>query len=271
MAKLDQNGRKQKPGEFQIKQIFTRTQNNILLIGCTTIVILIMLCIIGILVKHFRLQTLVTLLGLTSLVPVTKAYIVQQTNLGLLTEAPTFLAKQHTKKVVCSHPTLTAVGSVIAILGLVYGMFKIFKSLSWYRGYKHSRCCTIYFFLYHEDYYTPLQLRKCSGHMSMFTMENKMNVANLNLTRNYLWDLIEIDWADVKIKKNVEPISMPNKITVPLSHKIKTQNIMSKPFEVQIMVKSQNQWSNITEFTPKKKGHVKSMCTALENAKQHDY
>ena len=99
-----------------------------------------------------------------------------------------------------------------------------------------------------------------------------MNMANLNLTRNYLWDLIEIDWADVKIKKNMEPISLPNKITVPLSHKIKTRNIiMSKPLEVQIMVKSQNQWSNITEFTPKKKGHVKSMCTALENAKQHDY
>ena len=77
VAKLDHNGRKQKPGEFQIKPIFTRTQNNILLIGCTALVILIMLCIIGILVKHFRLQTLVTLLGLTSLVPVTKAYLVQ--------------------------------------------------------------------------------------------------------------------------------------------------------------------------------------------------
>ena len=77
VAKLDQNARKQKPGEFQIKPIFTRTQNNILLIGCTAIVILIMLCIIGILVKHFRLQTLVTSLGLTSLVPVTKAYLVQ--------------------------------------------------------------------------------------------------------------------------------------------------------------------------------------------------
>ena len=107
--------------------------------------------------------------------------------------------------------------------------------------------------------------------MSMFTMENKMNMANLNLTRNYLWDLIEIDWADIKIKKNMEPISMPNKITVPLSHKVKTRNIMSKPFEVQITVKSQNQWSNITEFTPKKKGHVKAMCTALEGAKQLDY
>ena len=106
--------------------------------------------------------------------------------------------------------------------------------------------------------------------MNMFTMENKMAMNNHNLTKNCLWDLIEIDWADVKIKKNLEPISLPNKITVPLNHKVKTRNIMSKPFEIQATVKSQNQWSNITEWTPKWKGHVKSMCTALEAHKQND-
>ena len=239
VAHLDQNDRKSKPEEFQMRPIFTRTQNNILLIGCTALVVVILMCIIGIIVKHFRLQTLVTSLGLTSLVPVTKAYIIQKANEHTITEMPMYLAKQHAEKVVCSHPTLTAVGSVIAITGLLYGLFKIFKSLSWYRGYKHSRCCTIYFFLYHEDYYTPLQLRKCSGHMSMFTMENKMAMNNLKLTKNYLWDLIEIDWADVKIK-NLEPISLPNKITVPLNHKVKTRNVMSKPFEIPVTVKSQN-------------------------------
>ena len=47
VAKLDQNGRNKNLG-IQIKPIFTRTQNNILLIGCTALVILMMLCIIGI-------------------------------------------------------------------------------------------------------------------------------------------------------------------------------------------------------------------------------
>ena len=45
---------------------------------------------------------------------------------------------------------------------------------------------------------------------------------------------------------------------------------MSKPFEIQVTVKSQNQWPNITEWTPKKKGHVRFMCTALESHKQCD-
>ena len=94
-----------------------------------------------------------------------------------------------------------------------------------------------------------------------------MVMENLKLTKNYLWDLIEIDWADVKIKKNMDPISLPNKIMVPLTHKVKTRNIMSKHFEVQVTVKSKNQWSNITELTPKKRSRVKSMWTALETPK----
>ena len=61
-------------------------------------------------------------------------------------------------------------------------------------------------------------------------MENKVAMNNLKLTKNCLWDLIESDWADVKIKKNLEPISLPSKIKVPLNHKVKTRNIMSKTF-----------------------------------------
>ena len=93
VAYLDQSGRKSKPEEFQIRPIFTRTHNNILLIGCTALVVVILMCIIGIIVKHFRLQILVTSLGLTSLVPVTKAYIIQKTNEHTITDTPMYLAK----------------------------------------------------------------------------------------------------------------------------------------------------------------------------------
>ena len=54
-------------------------------------------------------------------------------------------------------------------------------------------------------------------------------------------------------------------VTVPLSHKIKTWNILNTECEIQVTLKKGNDWINITQWTAKKQGHVKAMCEVLEN------
>ena len=84
---------------------------------------------------------------------------------------PYFLAKNMpNEKVVCSHLLLTVVGTAIAICSALYAAYQVFRSLSWYHGYKNSRCCTMYFFLYHDDYYAPLKIKSLSGHIHMYKM-----------------------------------------------------------------------------------------------------
>ena len=74
-----------------------------------------------------------------------------------------------------------------------------------------------------------------------------------------------IDWENVQILKHDEPVAMPVMVTVPLSHKIKMQNILNTEFEIQVTLKKGNDWINITQWTAKKRGHVKAMCEVLEN------
>ena len=139
-----------------------------------------------------------------------------------------FLAKNVPNEiVVCSHPLLTVVGSAIAICGALYTAYQVFRSLSWYRGYKNSRCCTMYFFLYHDDFYAPLKIKSLSGHIHMYKMENKLMPGQLTLQRNWLWDTVTIDWENVQILKPDEPVVMPVTVTVLLSHKIKMREIFS--------------------------------------------
>ena len=72
--------------------------------------------ILIIMVKQIRLQSLVTSLGLVSLIPPMKALYF--TELPKAMNVPYFLAKNvPNEKVVCSHPLLTVVGSAIAICG----------------------------------------------------------------------------------------------------------------------------------------------------------
>ena len=221
--------------------------------------------ILVIMIKQIRLQSLVSSLGLVSLIPPTKAlYLVE--SLTKATEMPYALARSiPTEKVVCSHPLLTVMGSAIAICGAIYAAYQVFRSLSWYHSYKNSRCCTMYFFLYHDDYYAPLRIKSLSGHIHMYKMENKLLPSQVTLQKHCLWDIVTINWDNVQNLKHDVPIAMPVTVTVLLMHKIKTQNILSTEFEIQVTLKKGNDWINITQWTVKKQSHIKAMCEALEN------
>ena len=69
----------------------------------------------------------------------------------------------------------------------------------------------------------------------------------------------------MQILKHDVAVAMPVMVTVLLMHKIKTQNIMSIEFEIQVTLTKGNDWINITQCTVKKQSHVKAMCAALEN------
>ena len=193
--------------------------------------------ILVIMVKQIRLQSLVTSLVLVSLILPTKALYFAE--MPRATAVPYSLARSiPNEKVVCSHLLLTVLGSAIAICSALYAAYQVFRSLSWCRRYKNSRCCTIYFFLYHDNYYAPLKIKSLSGHIHMYKMENKLLPGQLMLQKHCLWDTVTINWDNVQILKHDVPVAMPVTVTVPLTHKIKTRNILSTEFEIQVTLKS---------------------------------
>ena len=183
VKRFNDEGKKSKQTELSNTPIFSRYESNILTIVSGSLASIGMAIILIIMVKQIRLQSLVTSLGLVSLIPPAKALYF--TELPKATNVPYFLAKNvPNERVVCSHPLLTAVGSTITICGALYAAYQVFRSLSWYYGYKNSRCCTKYFFLYHDDFYAPLKIKSLSGHIHMYKMENKLMPGQLTLQRN---------------------------------------------------------------------------------------
>ena len=236
VKRFNDEGTKSRQTESKYTPIFSKYESNILTIVSGGLSSIGMVIILIIMVKQIRLQSLVTSLGLVSLIPPVKALYF--TEMPKATNVPYFLAKNvPNERVICSHPLLTAVGSAIAIGGALYAAYQVFRSLSWYRGYKNIRCCTMYFFLYHDDFYTPLKIKSLSGHIHMYKMENKLMPGQLTLQRNWLWDTVTIDWESVQILKHDEPVAMLVTVTVPLSHKIKMWNILNTEFEIQVTLK----------------------------------
>ena len=157
VQKLNEDGKKTRPSDIKSPPIFSRFESNIVTVVAGALDCMCSIAILILSIKQFRFQSLVSSLRLVSLIPPAKAYYLAEILLAQTTEMPSFLVRHNqNEKVICSHPMLTVVGSAIAIFGAVYAAYQVFRSLSWYHGYKNSRCCTMYFFLYHDDFFAPL-------------------------------------------------------------------------------------------------------------------
>ena len=97
----------------------------------------------------------------------------------------------------------------------------------------------------------------------MYKMENKLLPSQVMLQKHCLWDTFTINWENVNILKHDVPVAMPVAVTVPLTHKIKTQNIMNTEFEIQVTLKKDNGWINITQWTMQRNRVMLKPCVQL--------
>ena len=61
------------------------------------------------------------------------------------------------RKVVCSCPITTMWSNVLGSIVICYAIIRCIKPMTWYRGYKYSRNCTFYLFVFCDHYYSPLK------------------------------------------------------------------------------------------------------------------
>ena len=120
VKRLNEDGRKFRPSEINYPPTLSKFESNIITVVTGGLACICTIAILVIMVKQFRLQSLVSSLGLVSLIPLTKAYYLVE-SLAKSTEAPFYLARSiQDEKIVCLHPLLTALGSAIVICGAIY-------------------------------------------------------------------------------------------------------------------------------------------------------
>ena len=98
-------------------------------------------------------------------------------------------------------------------------MCQVFRSLSWYRAYTNSKWCTLYFFLYHDDFYAPLQIKSLSGHIHIYKMDRQTAAwSAYAIQKLLLVGYCNYKLRNVQIFKHDVPVAMPVTVTVPLTH-----------------------------------------------------
>ena len=150
------------------------------------------------------------------------------------------------RKVVCSYPITTMWSNVLGSMVICYAIVRYIKPMTWYRGYKYSRNCTFYLFIFTDHYYSPLKICPLRGHLQNYKIEDSGTDLELTLHKNWIYDTVNISWGDIQVLENEIPIKLPRTVSIPLRHKIKNRRMMSFKWDVQYMVKQGPNWYNLT-------------------------
>ena len=95
--------------------------------------------------------------------------------------------------------------------------------------------------------YVPLQLTKLAGNVHLFKLTGALLLENVTLKKNWIWDVLEVNWNDVHITLNDSEINLPMSVVIPLEYKLKVRNLFRKTESLHLIVilKQRKSWFNL--------------------------
>ena len=64
------------------------------------------------------------------------------------------------------------------------------------------------------QYYIPITLCKTAGSIHLFKITGKLTSDKVKLNKHYIWDILEVDWKEIKVTFHGKVINLPKSITI---------------------------------------------------------
>ena len=251
METMDTNGQKistveEREAEQPMQKIMPRWLNNVLVMTCTAMTTVLMIIILVLLAKHFKMKALVSMLAIQTVPPPAEAVNLTAAMMSAMIAPDPAIGT----KVVCAYPVAVIWQNILGYLVLIYAITQFFRPVTWCKGYKYNKKCALYIFVYDEDHerYSPLKIMSLKGQMHNYRMKYTGEGISLTLVRSWTYDTMTISWGGVQVMDKSDPINLPATVTVALRHKIMTRRIAQQLVEVQYMLKQGSSWHDITDY-----------------------
>ena len=231
-----------------MQNIMSRWLNNVLVMTCTAMTTMLMIVILILLAKHFKMKALVSMLAISSLPPLAEAANFTAAAIASALAAPNPAIRT---KVVCAYPVAVIWQNILGYLVLACAIAQYFRPVTWCKGYKYNKKCALYIFVYDEDHerYSPLKIMSLKGKMHNYRMKYTGEGLNLTLVWSWTYDTTIISWGGVQVMDKSDPINLP--VT-----------------EVQYMLKQGSSWHDITDYYRARKKAVKLKAEAGDKVSQ---
>ena len=145
----------------------------------------------------------------------------------------------------CDFGVIKFIMILILVIVTILAFDKLRKSRT-FRGWLFSNMIKIKLFIADTQSYVPTDLNKIAGNVHLFKLTGALHLENINFRRNWIWDVLEIDWTDVHVTLNGEEINLPISVVIPLVDKLRIRWLFKKnPLHLYIMLKQRKSWFNL--------------------------
>ena len=107
----------------------------------------------------------------------------------------------------------------------------------------YSNTVTVMLFFSDIKQYIPVKLCKVAGSIHLFQIYGQLTSNQIPLERNFLWDVIKIEWEEVFLTLNGAIGQLPISVKIPLRDKYRLRHMMSKSsLLLHVMLRQGTSW-----------------------------
>ena len=89
--------------------------------------------------------------------------------------------------------------------------------------------------------YVPIKLCKIAGSIQQFRIRGRLTIEHVRFKRNWIWNVLEIEWKDISMTLNGNEINLPRSVVIPLRDKIRARKLLRKQLlPIHMMLKQEN-------------------------------
>ena len=132
---------------------------------------------------------------------------------------------------------------IIITLGMFYLVTNKMRKTSFCKGCLFSNQTKILLFVSNTYSCVPIKLCRVARSIHLFKIRERLNPEHVRLKKNWIWDVLEIDWSDVSITLNNNEIGVPSLVIIPFKERYRARKLLRKhPLLFYIMLKQGKPW-----------------------------
>ena len=120
----------------------------------------------------------------------------------------------------------------LTILSMAMVIFLHYRKSKFCRGYSFSNVVKLVLFISDVQNYILIKLCKTSGSLHLFKIKGMLQLEDIKLNKNYIWDTLEINWNGIKLSFNGNEINLPKIIMIKIRDKIRVRRMMNRNHKI---------------------------------------